>query len=102
MDAGVFTKKIGPLPVWGWMGAGTGLLLFIGSAGKGKANQKQTAATPQPQMQPPDNTQDPTNSLGQFAGGVFGTGGLGTDAGNRPWSAHTHQWTGGNQGGGGQ
>ena len=82
MDAGVFTKKIGPLPVWGWMGIGTAGLLALGSAGKGKNKQQQNS--PSPQIQPPNNTQDPANALGQFAGGAFGSIGQ-----NRPASAHT-------------
>ena len=36
-------KKLGPLPVWGWMGVGTAGLLAVGQGSKGKQTQ---AATP--------------------------------------------------------
>jgi hypothetical protein len=97
MDAGVFTKKIGPLPVWGWMGIGTAGLLALGSAGKGKNKQSSPDATPQG-AQPPNNTQGPANSLGQFAGGVFGGSSGGDGRTPRSQGGGGNQWTNGSNG----
>lgn len=71
----IFTKKLGPLPVWGWMGVGTAGMLAIGQGSKGKKTQT-PAATPQPAS----DTQDPANAMGGFAGG--GSGSQWTSGGN--------------------
>lgn len=95
--AELFTKKIGPLPVWGWMGIGTAGMLALGSAGKGKSKQGTSAATPQP----PNDTQGPANALGQFGGGVLG-GGMYGGGRSHGMNGGGAQWTAGGGGGGGQ
>ena len=80
--AALLTKKLGPLPVWGWMGIGTAGLLALGSAGKGKGNQNQ-------QQQPLNNTQDP-NAMGAYAGGVYGDSYFGGRHHGNGWTGDQH------------
>ena len=78
--AALLTKKIGPLPVWGWMGIGTAGLLALGSAGKGKGNQNQ---------QPMNNTEDP-NAMGAYSGGVYGSSYFGGRHHGNGWTGDQH------------
>lgn len=79
MAENIFTKKLGPLPVWGWMGIGTAGLLLLGQGSKGKKSQP--ATTPPPA--PVNDTADPASAMGAVSGNG-GTGG--------------NQWTGGKNG----
>jgi hypothetical protein len=75
--AALFTRKLGPLPVWGWMGVGTAGLLAVGQGSKGKKSQAQTTAAPAV-----NDTSGPANAMGGYLSG--GNGG--------------NQWTGGKNG----
>ena len=67
MAENVFTKKLGPLPTWGWMAVGTAVLLFMGTASKQKSQQQASTA---PAI---STTSGPANAMnGYLAGGNGG------------------------------
>ena len=78
----LFTKKLGPLPVWGWMGIGTAGLLAIGQGSKGKKSQAATTATPAV-----NTTAGPANAMGGYLSG--GNGGNQCTGGKNGQYGHT-------------
>jgi fibronectin type III domain protein len=90
--ANVFTEKVGPLPVWGWMGIVTGgVLLFAAIRGKSSsknntADQQQLAAEEAALANAAQQSSTAAgagaNTYGSGYGNYAGNGGLGSNAGS--------------------
>ena len=82
MAENFFTEKVGPLPVWAWMGAGTVLILFFVSKGKGNTANSTAAQSQQAALTAAQQAAALSSVGSSGYGNSYGSGGGGGYYGN--------------------